>query len=151
MSSVKSEEEAWYRLSLAQGRLRRTVEAFERGDYLGCVLEAQLSVENAAKAVIAVFRIPSWSHDPSVELREVITRNRENMVRKLGADFMSELEELASTAEDLAPEHGRATYGNSERRIPPWEIFTEEDAREASGRVKRAYETAEKLVKKWYE
>ena len=148
---MKSEEEAWYRLSLAQGRLRRAVEAFERGDYLGCILEAQLSVENAAKAVITVFRIPSWSHDPSVELREVITQNRESMVGKLGAIFMSELEELASTAEDLAPEHGRATYGNSERRIPPWEIFAEEDAREALRRVKRARKAAEKFIKKWYE
>jgi len=147
---MRSEEEARYRLSLARGRLRRALEAHERGDYLGCVSEGQLSVENAAKAVIAVFSVPSWSHDPSAELREVLTQNRENIVRKLGAEFASDLEELASVSEELAPEHGRATYGDSERRIPPWEMFSREDAGGALDRVRRALEVAEKFVEKWY-
>lgn len=147
---MRSEEEARYRLSLARGRLRRAAEALRRGDYLACISEAQLCAENAAKAVIAVFRVPSWSHDPSSELREVLTRNGRNIAGRLGPELVGELEEVASAAEDLAPEHGRATYGNSERRIPPWEIFTEGDAAAALDRVRRACKVAERFVEGWY-
>jgi len=63
--------EVSYRMRLAQGFLRESIEAFQRSDYRGAVASAQLCVENAAKAVIALFRVPSWTHDPSSELVEV--------------------------------------------------------------------------------
>lgn len=147
---MRSEEEARYRLELSKGRLRRAVEALRRRDYVDCISEAQLSAENAAKAFIAVFRIPSWSHDPSSEVREVLMENRGCIAERLGVDFIRDLEELASTAEGLAPEHGRVTYGDPERRIPPWEIFTEADARDALNRAERAYKIAERFLERWY-
>ncbi len=57
------------RYRLAINYLREANEAFSRGgDWRGTIAAAQLSAENAAKAVIAVYRIPSRSHDPSSEL-----------------------------------------------------------------------------------
>jgi HEPN domain-containing protein len=49
-------------------------------------------------------------------------------------------EELAEVAELLAPEHGRATYGEPARGLTPWEIYGREDAEEALGRARRALE-----------
>jgi len=63
--------EVLYRLKLANRYLEEAEEAYKRRDFRMTVASSQLCVENAAKAVIAVYRVPSWSHDPSSELREV--------------------------------------------------------------------------------
>ena len=63
--------EVSYRLKLAVHYLKDAEDAYRRGDYRGTVASSQLSTENAAKAVIAFFRIPSWSHDPAPELRAI--------------------------------------------------------------------------------
>ncbi|ABL78831.1 HEPN domain-containing protein [Thermofilum pendens] len=84
---------------------------------------AQLAVENYAKAVIAYFRVPSWSHDPSGELL--------SLLGSIPADAQREAAELADIAKTLAPEHGRATYGEPERGLLPWEVYTRSDAERA--------------------
>ena len=63
--------EVYYRLRLAEGFLKEAEDAFRRRDFRGVVASSQLAVENATKAVIAVYRVPSWSHDPSPELKEL--------------------------------------------------------------------------------
>lgn len=65
-------EESRHRLKLARNYLRDAEDALKRGDYRGAVVSSQLSAENSAKAIIALFRIPSWSHDPSHELRQIL-------------------------------------------------------------------------------
>ena len=74
--SLQSEEETRYRLTLAEGYLERARKALASEDFSDTVSEAQLCVENAAKAVVSCFRIPGWSHDPSAELREVLESNQ---------------------------------------------------------------------------
>jgi len=73
------------------------------------------SAENAAEAVITVYRVPSWSHGPSHELRELISQVSQSL-RPL-------VEELAEMASLLAPEHGRLTYGEPSRGLTPWDIY----------------------------
>ncbi|RLI39014.1 hypothetical protein DRO60_02465 [Candidatus Bathyarchaeota archaeon] len=51
--------EVLYRLRLAELYLRDAEGALERGDFRAAVASSQLSAENAAKAVVAVFRVPS--------------------------------------------------------------------------------------------
>jgi hypothetical protein len=58
-------EEVAYRLALAREHLDRARRRFQVEDWAGVVEAAQLAAENAAKAVIAHFHVPSWSHDPS--------------------------------------------------------------------------------------
>ncbi len=123
-----------YRVRLSERHLSEAEEAYRRRDFRGTVLSSQLAVENSAKAVIAFFRVPSWSHDPSHELRELLEEIPEE-VRGLA----EELSELSST---LAPEHGRATYGEPERSLTPWEIYGEEEAREALEYARRSLENA---------
>ncbi len=132
-------DEVRYRYKLAINYLRDANEAFNRGDWRGTVANAQLSAENAAKAVIAVYRVPSWSHDPSGELQELVDR----MPREL-ADLVIE---LANIAKRLAPEHGRSTYGEPSMGLTPWDIYTQGDAENALGMAKRAVEIMKTILR----
>jgi Uncharacterized conserved protein related to C-terminal domain of eukaryotic chaperone, SACSIN len=132
-------DEVRYRYKLAINYLRDANEAFNRGDWRDTVANAQLSAENAAKAVIAVYRVPSWSHDPSGELQELVDR----MPREL-ADLVIE---LANIAKRLAPEHGRSTYGEPSMGLTPWDIYTQGDAENALGMAKRAVEIMKAILR----
>jgi len=136
---VNPKTEIGYRVKLAERYLADAENAYERGDLRGTVAASQLAAENAAKAVIAVYRIPSWSHDPSHELREV--------AEQIPPSAKALAEELASIAELLAPEHGRATYGEPTRGLTPWEIYGREDAEKALQRARRAVELANTILK----
>jgi HEPN domain-containing protein len=129
---IDPESEVRYRVRLAEGYLREAEENFKREDFRATVAASQLAAENAAKAIIAIFRIPSWSHDPSHELREVISQLPQSL-RPLA-------EELAGIAQLLAPEHGRVTYGEPTRGLTPWEIYGREDAEKALQLAKKAVE-----------
>jgi HEPN domain-containing protein len=124
--------EVGYRVRLVERYLQDAEDAYRRGDFRGAVASSQLAAENATKAVVAVYRVPSWTHDPSHELGEPV-------------DWMPQAlrpsaEELAEVAELLAPERGRATYGEPARGLTPWEIYGREDAEEALERARRALE-----------
>jgi len=107
--------EVAYRVRLAKGYLRDAEESYRRRDYRGTVASAQLYAENAAKAVMAVYKVPSWTHDPSHKLVEV-TQSLDSSLRVL-------TEELTEIARRLAPERGRATYGKPTRGLTPWDIW----------------------------
>ncbi|MFP3252140.1 MAG: HEPN domain-containing protein [Thermoproteus sp.] len=104
----------------------------------GTVANAQLSAENAAKAVIAAYRVPSWSHDPSDELRELINR--------MPGDLVNLIIELANIAKTLAPEHGRSTYGEPSRGLTPWDIYNKGDAEKALGMANRAVDIMKMIL-----
>lgn len=148
--SLNPKEEALYRLELARGHLERARKALALGDFADTMGEAQLSVENSAKAVISCFQIPSWSHDPSEELLDVIKSNRLRIIELLGEEFLRRLKGLAEKVHVIAPEHGRSTYGDVERRIPPWRIYSQEDARKGLDYAEDSYKIAESFVKAWY-
>lgn len=147
--SLNSEEEARYRLDLAKGYLNRARKALASRDFMDTVAEAQLSTENAVKAVISCFQIPSWSHDPSVELREVLEGNKPRIVELLGARFLTKLEEAAEVVHAIAPEHGRASYGDTESRTPPWRLYSEDYAKKALGYAEMVHMVARTFVVKW--
>ena len=50
--------------------------------------------------------------------------------------------ELAEIARSLAPERGRAVYGEPSRGLTPWDIYSREDAESALSRARRALELA---------
>ncbi|MBS7644430.1 MAG: HEPN domain-containing protein [Candidatus Bathyarchaeia archaeon] len=133
--------EVRFRVKLAERYLEEAERAYRIEDYRAAVGSSQLSVENAAKAVIALYRIPSWSHDPSHELEELIDTMPE--------EVRHPSRELASTARRLAPEHGRATYGEPSRGLTPWDLYSREDAysalNDAREALKRLSEILEKL------
>ncbi len=124
--------EVSYRARMARRYLEDAGRAYARKDYRLTVASSQLSAENSAKAIIAVFRTPSWSHDPSHELLELLPQLPEHV--------RDSAKELAKIARSLAPEHGRTTYGEPLRGLTPWDIYREEEASESLRRAKKAYE-----------
>ena len=136
---IDPKEEVDYRIKLAKQYLKSAEEAFNRKDYRATVAESQLAAENSAKAVIAFFRVPSWSHNPALELKELLN-NIPQSVKHL-------MEELASIAEVLASEYGRAIYGEPAKALTPWEIYNEDDANSALRYAKKAFDYALFILK----
>lgn len=132
--------EVSYRARLAAQYLMEAQEAFKRGNHRLAVASSQLSAENSAKAVIALFRAPSWSHDPSHELLEVSST--------LPPDLKKLAEELADITRQLAPEHGRATYGEPLRGLTPWDLYDERSAFEALSKARIAKEVMNMILRK---
>jgi len=135
---VDPSSERDYRLKLSFKYLEKAEKFLSTGDYKESVEASQLSVENAAKAIIALRRLPSWSHDPSNELLEVAKELPEN--KRIFA------EELAGLAHELAPEHGVVTYGKPTERLTPWEIYDEQKARKALEKAERARELVKRIL-----
>jgi HEPN domain-containing protein len=117
------EEEVAYRIALAREHLDRARRRLGVEDWAGVVEAAQLAAENAAKAVVVHFHLPSWSHDPSRELEEVVAQLP---LAARGAALR-----LAAIARALAPEHGLATHGRPQERLTPAQIYSREKALEA--------------------
>jgi len=89
---MTSREEVAYRLRLAAGFLSEARQDCGSTRWRSCVDNSQLAVENAAKALLAIFGPVGRTHRPAVFLREALTEG----------DFRT-----------------------------PWEIFGEDDGREA--------------------
>jgi len=139
---MNSQEEAERRIRISERHLKEAKEAWKRNDFPEVVGHSQLSVENAAKAVISCFRIPSWSHDPSQELR--------GAVREVDMDewMRKRIESLADSAHILAPEHGRSDYGTLTRL--PEELYGKENAEEVLRMAEEGFECAAAFIRKFF-
>lgn len=129
---IDPSSEVNYRMRVSFEYLKRAEKFLNSGDYKESVEASQLSVENAAKAIVAIRRIPSWSHDPSEELLEVAD--------ELGDEQGVLARELAHLAHELAPEHGLATYGKPSEGLTPWDIYDKAKAVEVLKKARRANE-----------
>jgi len=130
--------EVRYRYRLAVEQLERAEKLFSLKDWVATVSASQLAVENFAKAVIAAFEVPTWSHDPSNQLN--------SLVEKLPSDVVDDVKELASLARELAPEHGRSSYGEPSAGLVPSDMYGEEHASDALKKGKKARKIAERVL-----
>jgi HEPN domain-containing protein len=119
-----------YRAQLAREYLQDAEDRFHSNDFKGCVQYSQLASENAAKAVIAKRRTPSWGHDPSSELLEI--------AKELESEQDANVTRLAEISSQLAPEHGRTTYGEPERFLTPRMLYDLQAADRAIGLAREA-------------
>lgn len=137
---MNPQEDAEYRLRLAKEHLEEAEKLFELSFWRASGGSAQLSVENSAKAVIAIFTAPPKTHDLKAELLD-LKENIEPVKRK-------ELERLADYAEKLGlKEHILTDYGDELIYKTPWEIYDENRARKALEIAKKAFEIASSFVK----
>ncbi len=129
---LNPKREIIYRVKLAKKFLEEAEKHFKNGMYRNAASASQLSVENAVKAVIATKRIPSWAHDPSNELLE--------LMEYFSPYLKEKIKELALIARETAPVHSESTYGKPLEGLTPWDIFTKK-------RTKAILENAGKAVK----
>jgi HEPN domain-containing protein len=133
--SLNPLNEIRYRHGLAMDHLKRAEISFSAGDWVGTVSASQLAIENFAKAVIATMEVPTWGHDPSNQLR--------NLVGRLPGILQGEIRELSSLAQEMAPEHGRSAYGEPTSGLLPGDIYKEHHASTALMKAKDARLKAE--------
>ncbi|MEM3516614.1 MAG: HEPN domain-containing protein [Candidatus Bathyarchaeia archaeon] len=129
--------EVKYRYRLAIENLERAKKLLPLRDWVGVVASSQLAIENFAKAVIAIFEVPTWSHDPSNQLNDLINR--------LSNDITDNARKLANLAKEFAPEHGRSTYGEPTAGLLPSDIYMENHALNALEKAKEAEEIVKKI------
>ncbi len=132
--------EIFFRINLAKKYLEEAEKSYGRSDWRATVSYSQLSAENSGKAVISFFKIPSWSHDPSIELLEITP--------KTSSEISDKIEKLANITRMLAPEHGRSTYGEPLRGLTPWEIYRNEDAKKSLEMAREALEYAVNILRR---
>ena len=87
------------RLRLAKYHLEQAIEEFEEEHYAQAIKEAQLSMENSAKAAISCAAHPAPTHKPGEELRKVIS----GFERKIPDELKAELYNLADYSNEAAP------------------------------------------------
>ncbi|MDZ7359408.1 MAG: HEPN domain-containing protein [candidate division KSB1 bacterium] len=63
--------DAEYRLRLAKGFQKEAEQDFQLQRWRSCVDNAQRSVENAGKAIIAIFEPVERTHNPAVNLKNL--------------------------------------------------------------------------------
>lgn len=139
---MKPTPEARYRLRLAQGFLEEARQDMTLGRWRAAVDNSQLSVENAAKAVLSLLGPVGRTHNPAVQLQHGLQEGR------FSPQETPLVEALTRCAEMLGPDiHIQTDYGDEAGGCTPWELFCEEDARQALQMAEEAYSLAERLVR----
>lgn len=135
-------EQARYRLKLARGFLEEARQDTELERWRSAVDGAQLAVENAGKAVLALVGSIGRTHNPATQLRRLIEEGR------FEAAHSENLERLAELAELLGPDiHMQTDYGDEVEGRTPWELFDEADARQALAVAEEAVSLAGQIVR----
>ena len=146
---MKNLTEAKRRMMDAEDCLRTAQELFLAKLYRGCVQNSQSCVELCAKAVISIFSEPDWTHDPGRQLQAILKSHKAEFDKVVS----EELIRLAQNATELAPWHGKTTYGEEMQGefVPAVELCTEEKAEWALGKAKIAFDVANKFLTRWFE
>jgi HEPN domain-containing protein len=140
---MDSKRDAEFRLKLSQGFSKEAEEDYKLSRWRSCVDNAQLAVENAAKAAIALFAPIPKSHNVTQELKALL---RQNMVTQSVEQLW---ERLIQLSEDLGyEEHIKSDYGEEDNFLTPWDLFGQKEAEKALKVAKEAVSTLEKMIMK---
>ena len=138
---MNSREDVEYRLNLSKGFLREAEQDFQLGRWRSCVANAQLSVENAGKAVLMLFGVSTKTHEPAKHMAQLIKnpeipKQAQDKIKDILPDFL-----LLG-----AEEHFMTDYGDESSYKLPWELFDEESAQSALDAARKCEAGAEELV-----
>jgi len=138
---VASAEDARYRLRLGEGFLTEATQDVTLARWRSCVDSSQLSVENAAKSVLALLGPVGRTHSVADRLRRAVHDHR------FSPSLMPLVSRLADLAEQLAWDiHVASDCGDEIGRRIPWELFDEAAARQALRVAEEAVAVARRLV-----
>jgi HEPN domain-containing protein len=140
---MNSQDQAHYRLRLAEGFFDEAREDMHSQRWRSCVSKGQLAAENAAKAVLGLLGPIGRTHNPSVFLSEALQRGRFPEILR------AQVERLAECARVLGPAvHVKSDYGDEETLQTPWELFDEGRAKEAVGLAEEAVSLARQILER---
>ncbi len=130
-----------YRFRIAQGFLEESRQDVALERWRSAVDNAQLAVENAAKAVLALISPVGRTHNPASLLRQAL----QDAV--FPSHHQEHVQRIAECAEMLGFDiHVRTDYGDETQRVTPWELFDETEARNALAIAEEGVELARTIV-----
>ncbi len=133
---------ASYRLKLARGFLEEARQDAGLGRRRCTVDGARLAVENAGKTALALSGRIGRTHNPATQVRRLIAEGQ------LDAEISGRLERLAELTKLLGPDiHVQTDYGDEVGGRTPWELFEEEDARQALAIAGEAASLVDQIVR----
>jgi HEPN domain-containing protein len=137
---VNSKEDADYRLRLAEGFLREAEEDVSLCRWRSCVSNSQLVVENSGKAIIAIFEPLERTHEPAERIKALLEESA------FDESLREEIKEVIPLFEELGfEEHFMTDYGDESTQRVPWQIYGEEEAKEAIQIARRCFEISKKV------
>jgi len=144
---VNASKDVAYRIALAGGFLSEAEQDFTLERWRSCVDNAQLAVENAGKAALALFGIAPKTHDPARQIAAILRE------QELPAN-VSEL--LHAMLPDLlvlgAEAHFLTDYGDEASYTLPWDLFTQQtasDALQSGRRLVQMAHTLQDMITTW--
>jgi len=133
-------EDAKYRMKLAREHMEDGVFEFDHGRWSKAALSAQLSVENSAKAVIALFGPLAKTHDLAGTLLELRSSTTTHEQKRL-------IERLAELTEKFGvKEHVLTSYGDEVALKTPREIYDQSKAKRTLEMAQAAVEMALEMI-----
>jgi HEPN domain-containing protein len=118
--------EVEYRLRIAEGFLEECRQDVALSRWRSAVDNAQLAVENAAKAVLGLIAPVGRTHNPAPLLRQALDEGRFDAAQQSTVQRLAECAELLSF--DI---HVQTNYGDAFQGLTPWELFDAQEAGEA--------------------
>lgn len=129
-----------YRIALAAGFLAEADQDFTLERWRSCVDNAQLAVENAGKAALALFGIAPKTHDPARQIATILRQ------QELPAGVSELLHAMLPDLLVLGTEtHFLTDYGDEASYTLPWDLFTRQTAEEALQSARRLVQMARTL------
>jgi HEPN domain-containing protein len=133
--------EVEYRLRVAQGFLDESRQDITLTRWRSAVDNAQLAVENATKAILALVAPVGRTHNPAPLLRHALDEGRFDVAHQAAVERLAECAELLGF--DI---HVQTDYGDEFQGLTPWELFDAEEAGEALATAEEAMNLAQTLV-----
>jgi HEPN domain-containing protein len=144
---MQTRDEVSYRLALAEGFLSEAEQDLTLKRWRSCVDNAQLVVENAGKAVLALFGVTPKTHDPAREIATILrTQPVSDIIQQKLKEMLPDLLALGMA------EHFLTDYGDEASYTLPWDLFTEESAIDALAAARRSIKAAKnsiEAIKAW--
>ena len=138
---MNKSEQVDYRLRLARGFLDEASQDIGLARWRSAMDNAQLSVENAAKAALSLLGPVGRTHFPASLLRNSITDQSWDDQRLPLIERLAELTELLGF--DV---HMQTDYGDEVDGLTPWELFDEDDALKAVEIAREAVQLMSTIV-----
>lgn len=137
--------DAQYRLRLAEGFLREAEQDFGSQRWRSCVDNAQLSIENSGKTILAIFGPAPRTHQPTRELQDLVEKG------KLDPSLVNRLSQVLPLFDEFGlEEHFKTDYGLESDYLLPWELYDEEDARKAKRAASQCLELAREVFEFYF-
>ncbi|MBI5051841.1 MAG: HEPN domain-containing protein [Chloroflexi bacterium] len=137
---MNSPNESFYRLKLATGYLTDAEKDTKEKRWDKCLGSAQEAIENAGKSILAHFRPAPHTHEVDEPLENLL--QNKNVPEEIKRKIREGLDDFRDMGMDV---HIRATYGDEEAQIPPWDLIAEAEGMGGLGKARRAVNLAQSI------